>query len=60
MVYRFRWVREFARSADAKMSCDRNAGAFWSGPFYCRFSCGRSAAANAARGTQVFSFAQDE
>jgi len=60
MLYRFRWVRGSARSADAKMSCDRIAEAFWSGPSYCPFSCGRSAAVNAARGTQAFSSAQDE
>src|SRR5882757_6987008 len=41
MLYRFRWVRESVRSADARMSYARIAGAFWSGPSCCRFSCGR-------------------
>jgi hypothetical protein len=60
MLYRFRWVRGFARFAGARMSCDRIAEASWSGPSYCPFSCGHSAAANAARGTLAFSSAQEE
>jgi hypothetical protein len=59
-LYRFRWVRDSARFADARTSCDPIAGAFWSGPSYCLFCCARSAAANAAPGMQVSSFAQDE
>src|SRR6267154_2459480 len=59
---RFRLMRAQgdARFPEARVSCDPIGGACLSGPSRCRFSCGRSVAANAAPGASVFSSARGE
>ncbi len=57
MQYHFGWAHGDAPFAGATMYCVPIVVACLNGPFSCPCFCGRSAAANAARGIWVFSSA---